>query len=1694
MNKKLLLIVIATLLCTFLGMTALAAEDTVYLDGTGATEGAYTDLKSAVSALQSGGKIVVSGDTTVGTSSAGVTLSAVGGKVTVTSENDAVLTLARSLTLASEIEFNNITICNTHASVGRIIANGNKITIGEGVTTTTTVDRYPSIIGGKASGTCTGSHVVIKSGTWFIVFGGSYGGTFTGDSTVDFTGGTVKAVLTGGNRAGNFTGNATINIGGNAVVEYNKDDENADYMGVIGGSMGLKSSTTAYTFKGNITVNISGNAKIAANVLGASRYSHITTEGDITVTVSENAALTRNIYAGGYYGGVTTGDGGIRVILKDNVTVGTDRYVCAGSLNAGTINGNGSVEFYGNATLTGAVYTAGLATTFNGNTTAALYGGKVTSTFSATSKDGTASGTETVLLKNGTVGGAVKGNATIDLAADASVTIGSCTGTITTAVPDGYELVTDGLTYSVREISTEVAPTLVYVDGTLAESGDGLTKETAVNTLSEAAILLRDGGTIVVSGNTSVDTSTTLAAGGELLVTSVYEDEDYTDTAAILVSNNIVLGAPTTFKDIVLEKAATGDDYIVAAGNALVIDEGVFCRNNFATRYISIVGGAMSGTFEGESSITVKSGYFRNIFGGNYNGTFKGDSNVTFTGGYVDNMITGGSFMGNFEGDSHVNIGGDAVLVYQSTSSGVNGACCGSGTAAYTFVGDIYINLYGSARINNSVYGTTRYDNVTTTGNVYITVKDDAFVYQNLYAGGYNGILNGSTSVVMDGGWVGVNLAAGSRTGTVNGDTYLEVNGGQINYYATNIHSSMSDVPGEYNVAGGGLTGTVNGNTEVVINGGDIYGNVYGGGISTGTVSGNSTVTLKGGSIMCGVYADGATVGSVSGTKTLDIDLTDGGNLSIGLSADVNSLIGGGSLTLFPEAVVTAEKFSGNVALSINGVPQGRTYITAAETDNASVAYTAQGSETFTEEEGKFGISSDGYFATTKVTFIHTSDVQIYMRNGLVTDGDKLAATSAEDGKTVYDLEEGLYNYVIYHTQDDYKRKYIYITGKEETLTYDFSTYTAKVGEGFEAAHFLENTEEIYEKFYSTDDLKGYTVPDSPYFNNNRYGTRLFTSNTEMYEFIAEKVASCDYAYAYDLFTSPSGNTVPAVIFTKDDIPAGATLEDVAKTVTANGGRDIMMVTAIVHGNEPSAGEGALALISDLCGEYGDELLTGNVGAVIIIPRLNPDGCESFTRNTPTAVGEGNLNRDYAILTSVEISGVVKAYDLFAPTILIDCHEAPLDPQWGESYTLSDVYDVGLMMAGTLNTPFVDATAAIKGDYENKGTRCAELLTAAMEGIEETGIRAYYYQTPMTFPANNSPYGLTNGSYTFLIEVPGISGGDAVFARRVFAQVTAMKEIFALAKESDGALAKEVNDAREKTSLSAQVFDVDTPIVLKHGYTRHDSATLLWNNPLVAADATVRKAENITKYYMQDVAILYRSRPTAYVVSADADGVDKVLEVLGKQGIAYYLLDADTTLNLRQYGGTSSTATLGAAAEVTFDAGAYIVPVDGYKAYLISTLFEPENPDSGDYVTTFAQAGYIAVSDIYRSEESYIAAKLGLDGTYTEVSVHEGKTVDTATVDGKGYADVGTDGANAYVVTSDSEYYTITLNFTDGTSETYYIGTLKGDVNGDNKVTVADALILVKAIVNGEPVDCDMNADGKLTLIDVLRIMKIAVK
>ncbi len=1395
-----------------------------------------------------------------------------------------------------------------------------------------------------------------------------------------------------------------------------------------------------------------------------------------SVTTEPNATTGRyfTLFAGGTAGATVNGG---------NLTLcgGTWHCLYAGNYS-GTMTGDVDILIDG-ATFVGDVQSIGnlsASSVSKANVNFTMHSGTLTTL-------GGTSGQYTVTLAGGTVE-TLKINATVAPAISGSVTIGEYTGTVTTSAPEGYEVVVTEGVYTVREKQeVDMTPKTVYLDGTGATAG-------AYTSLSAALSDMPGGGTIILSGDTEITAATTLPATKEVVITSVYGEEDYRETAALKFHANLTLGGDTIFRDVVIERAkpTSGNIFLIAAGNALTMDEGVICLNYTTFQWITLVAGNYNAALNGDTHITVKSGHFRNVFGGNYYGTMTGDSYVDITGGIFDNAVTGGSFNGDFTGDTHVLFGGEAALITSGgTPQGLVGGTLGeSGKTAHTHTGNIYLTVSGDSA-PAYVFGASRNSNMTTKGNVEVIIKDRAYVAGAVYGGAYSGDLDGNATVTFDGGEVQGYVFGGGYQGDVTGNTAVTLNDGKICYYIVDVHAAHSSPAGSRSVYAGGFNGTVGGDSTFVMHGGSVYGNVYSGGLAdTATVGGKASVTVTGGTIF----------GALRGDNCI-IDLSEGGALSIGVDSTVQELIGGGTLTVAAGAAVTADTISGEIALVINGIPLPKTYLAATEAaEGTKVTYAAQGEETLVQSGNTYSIDFEGACTSVAVTIEYQESCTCELRacgalylDGFLEDIASEVPVSTTATSSTYMLSPGLYTAFVEHPGSNWRYKAIYVYGNAptQTIVVDFDAADTV---GHEGKNAVLHTDEIIAKYYDPSNIDGYFTPDTPYFNK-REGSSVFTTNEEMMEHLYAKDAACDYMYLFDDVKTYNGFTVPVAVFTMDEIPAGASLSEIAEIVNETKGREILLFSGQVHGNEPCGGEGCIGMISELCTEYGVSVLKDtNIGAIVMVPRVNPEGARNFTRETRYNAVNPNINRDYMMLGDVGSAAVVNAANLFMPTIYVDCHEAYHQPNWSEGELLPDIYDIGLSFNTPIGGGLAPSKQSLYGDLGALDGYGEELNKSITEKIRSIGIRAHYYEKRSILGMADKFFPHT-GVYGFIFEVPGIYGGPADIGRRSFVQIASLKAVVSLAIEEDGAIYAAVKGTQKTVAENAQIYDDRYPVVVHHAksYVQKYNSYLYWNDPLIGADGTVRYAENPVGQDNFNLAIKYRTRPTAYVFPADAEKAALVLQTLDRQAINYFLLPAGTTLTLAQYSGDDTQAAVGEAKAVTLEAPAYIVPVDGYKANVVANLFEPENHDSPSTGTTFVMAGYLAASDVYRSTESFIAAKLGLDGTYLAVDVPAGKTVASATVDGTVYDSVNTEGTQAFVLASDKDTYAVTLTFTDGTSETTYIGDVLGDVNGDRTVDIRDVLLAIKALLNDETI-ADVNGDGKANFADIIRLLKMTVK
>ncbi|MBQ9428767.1 MAG: hypothetical protein IJU41_04395 [Clostridia bacterium] len=1319
--------------------------------------------------------------------------------------------------------------------------------------------------------------------------------------------------------------------------------------------------------------------------------------------------------------------------------------------------------------------------TVKAGTYAVIYGGNNTGSFSGTStvevSDITVTGTLSAESYSGTYSGTPL--LILDLRGGKTVTAGTFKGTPTFLTDDGYEAALTGGTYAQRKIEEGPAaePRTVYVDGTGKTPG-------AYASLAAALAEMPGGGRIILSGDTEITSPVTFAKTAAVTITSVDEENDYTGTAALKISADVTLGGDTTFENIVIErtKLASGQLYIIAAGHALTFESGVICLNYTGVQWISLVGGNYDSAFAGDTHITVKSGHFRNLFAGNYTGAFTGNTYLNITGGVFDNAVCGGSYNGNFTGDTHITFGGEAVLLYGTAApQGIIGGNLGGGSTAYTFTGDTHLLICGNAGINGNVIGASRASNITHKGDVFLEFADNAFIYYSSYAGGYAANLTGNTRTVFNGGDMQGDMFGGGNSGSVSGNTEIIVNSGKVCYYKTNLESGWSEPAGEKNLYGGGATGTVGGSSYVEVNGGRIFGDVYGGGQdAAATVGGIKTVKATGGMIF----------GKIANADSGIIDLSAGGSLSVGVSSTVSRLVGGGTLTLAAGASLNVGTAEGVTGFTINGLPLPKTYLTVREkAAGAAIGYTAQESEVLTESEGVYAIDFDGAQTTVRLTVNYAEGCVCRLRPGKVSSGDYLTPVTNTSTASVYMLTPGLYTAKVSYNGAHYYLRYIYIYGRSGEQTVD-CIFPDDSGVGYEGLIAGRHIDEINEVYYNDNDITGFYIPNSPYFNN-RPGSTIFTTNEEVKAFIDAKAASCGYMYAfYPAKTRTNNFDLPLVVFTKDEIPAGASLAEIAEIVQSTAGRDIFLITCGVHGNEASASEGGLALISELCGAYGERVFDGtNVGAVVIFPRVNPEGAYSYIRATNDDVVNKNLNRDYMTVSDVATATYSYVYDLFMPTMTVDTHESHIQPVFSEGEIMTDNYDVGLAYFTSASSIHGDAWGVLSGDLDvtndYTGQKLCDTVIAKLRA--DYGLRSYYFHQGAS-PGIGRNYANHLGSIGFTLEIPGIWGAEEHYARRVFTQMTALKVCIGLAIESDGALAAEVAAKRAEAARAAQIYDARRPIVLKNVDSSIPTYGFAMNNPIVAADGTVRVPDHRVWQNPANIAAKYRTMPTAYVIPANVSGIGQVLARLDTQLIAYKFLEPGTVMTLQQYGGTTSSATLSAAKEVTFASGAYLIPVDGYRAYITAYLFEPDNNDVTEGVSTFAQVGDLAVSEIYRSTESFIAAKHGMDGSYIELSTG-GKSVESASADGEILSEVYTEGDFAYLPRAERS---ITLRFTDGTSETYRYTQVPGDADGDGEVTLYDAVLALRAMLDGSAAaNADLNGDGKIGISDIIRILKL---
>ena len=603
---------------------------------------------------------------------------------------------------------------------------------------------------------------------------------------------------------------------------------------------------------------------------------------------------------------------------------------------------------------------------------------------------------------------------------------------------------------------------------------------------------------------------------------------------------------------------------------------------------------------------------------------------------------------------------------------------------------------------------------------------------------------------------------------------------------------------------------------------------------------------------------------------------------------------------------------------------------------------------------------------TVKLVFPENVTLTVHKSFDAAGETARPAVGAAQNGLRILsfsDLTEGNYCFLAEGDGTYQVKKNFALTAEEIRSGIVLYADPGKPGPGdFQPTGVIHQfTDAVYEKVIPADPSlwpEYEKIFVTPVFTGKGRPIHQQTTHEEMLAFIRglENKNGCRYLY----FAGKSpvyGFDMPVVLFTRTDLSSASTLEEAAALVAADG-KPTVHYQAGIHANEPAGGEGAMAMIAALSGEYGERLLDRM--NIYVIPRVNADGAKLYQR--ANAAAGIDMNRDHLLVSSAEVELAHAVYHLFRPIVTIDGHEfnASKKTLW-ETGPLDDVL-VGA--SGTFNT----------GSTLNEiGQR---MVHAVFDRAAEMGLRPYNYPTYSTTVNNaigRAYYGLC-GSVSFLVETLGIGIGLTAFPRRVVCQYLACETLLNYTAAHLDEITQAVAAERARLVRLGAVYDENSLLVLKHTPSKSEETGYTLPRPKWD-HANGEKTQCEATYYRYDTAERTRPRPTAYVLPKGEPWEEKALSVLKKNFLFFYEAGSGTRMMLRQYSGTRSSAELLPETETAFPQGAYVLPMNQENANVLAMTLEPDVSDSEKHNGTLVQSGIVQPAEggllpIYRSERN----------------------------------------------------------------------------------------------------------------------------
>ena len=450
---------------------------------------------------------------------------------------------------------------------------------------------------------------------------------------------------------------------------------------------------------------------------------------------------------------------------------------------------------------------------------------------------------------------------------------------------------------------------------------------------------------------------------------------------------------------------------------------------------------------------------------------------------------------------------------------------------------------------------------------------------------------------------------------------------------------------------------------------------------------------------------------------------------------------------------------------------------------------------------------------------------------------------------------------------------------------------------------------------------------DLPRTGAERAGWERDTSHDELMDFLFEVQHRSSSMLIQELTTTRQGRVVPLVIL--GDPPSSE------PGTFLLSGKPTLFITCSIHGGEYAGKEGGQQLIRELAlGELRPLLEEVNV---LIVPSLNPDGAEAEPRSTRSNSMGYDMNRDFIVMETEEVSAAVEDVLLrFWPDVYVDAHN-------GGAYPYNLTYQATLHPSA--DKQLVDFANGPMYTYVKEHLAEQDLLLYWYSGPsrdDETG--AWYWRTTTPWVRKQHSYGGMQNVITLLYEVPGRHALDV----QADGQREGFEGLIRFMAENADEVRQTVTDARRRT-----LHQPRDEVVLGFEERAHPGTDEFYVVPERGAEPELVRGERRTLY----VPSATRPRPWAYAFDGN---LHHIAGQLRRHHIEVEKLVAPLTLTVERYRLTGLEYADGpyqnhilaegqvvlVEEERTLPEGTYVVRTVQNSGRVASYMLEPDTDDS----------------------------------------------------------------------------------------------------------------------------------------------------